>query len=108
MAACLEPPWLFLKQLPTLDLFWAEAAVYHDDSLNMTATMATVGRKLPYEMFRGRLPPINILISMRPDCRCVYRFHNFEVNIEDSPISAREISAREIEPRMTSNALDMM
>ena len=36
MAACLEVPRLFPGQLPDLDRFWMETAIYMNDCLNTT------------------------------------------------------------------------
>ncbi|CAM9207412.1 unnamed protein product, partial [Laminaria digitata] len=61
MTACLEAPGLFRGQLPNLDRYWVEAAVYVNDCLKTTATSANAQFKSPYEMFFKRLPPANNL-----------------------------------------------
>ena len=50
MAACLEAARLFPRQLPNLDRYWVEAAVYMNDCINTTATAANPHFKSPYEM----------------------------------------------------------
>lgn len=61
MPICLEPPRLSPGQLPDLDRFWVEAAIYMKDCLNTTATTAEAGLKSPHDMFYRTLPPANTL-----------------------------------------------
>ncbi|CAN0397216.1 unnamed protein product, partial [Laminaria digitata] len=61
MASCLEAPRLFPGQLPNLDRYGMEAAVYITDCLNTTATKANADWKSSYEMYFGILPPANNL-----------------------------------------------
>ena len=53
MAACPEDPRLFPGQLPDLDRYWVEAAIYINDCLNTTATTVNLHYKFPYETFSG-------------------------------------------------------
>ena len=73
MAACLEAPRLFPGQLPNLDRYWVEAAVYMNDCINTTATAANPYFKSPYEMYFGKLPPANTLAFMQPSFRRIHR-----------------------------------
>ncbi|CAN0513072.1 unnamed protein product [Laminaria digitata] len=82
MAACLEAPRLFHGQLPNLDRYWVEAAVYMNDCLNTTATKANADCKSPYEMYFGRLPPANNLAFMQPGFRRIHGTHKSEPKAE--------------------------
>ena len=50
MTACFEPPRLFPGQLPDLDCYRVEAAIYMNDCLNATVNMENANYKSPYEM----------------------------------------------------------
>ena len=78
MAAGLETTRLFPGQLPDLDRYWVEVAVYMDDSIDTTATTANPHSKLPYEMYFGKLPPTNTIAFMQPGYRRVHRSHESE------------------------------
>ncbi|CAN0390808.1 unnamed protein product [Laminaria digitata] len=78
MVACLEAPRLFPGHLPNLDRYWVEAAVYMNDCLNTTVTMANADWKSPYEMYSGRLPPAINLAFMQPGFRRIHRTHKSE------------------------------
>ena len=82
MAACLEPPRLFPGQLPNLDRYWVEAAVYMNACINTTATAANPHFKSPYEMNLGKLPPVNTLAFMQPGFRCIHRTQKSEPKAE--------------------------
>ena len=53
MAARLEAPRLFSGQLPNLDRYLVEAAIYMNDYLNTTATTAKAHFNSPYEIILG-------------------------------------------------------
>ena len=82
MAACLEASRLFPGQLPDLDRYWVEAAVYMNACVNTTATTANPHFKSPYEIFIWKLPPTNTLTFMQPGFRRVHRSHKTEPKAE--------------------------
>ena len=82
MASCIEAPRLFPGQLPHVDRFWAEAAIYMNDCLNTTATTANAGYMLPYEAYFGRPPPVNTLAFMQLGFRRVQRANKSEPTAE--------------------------
>ena len=82
MAACLEPPRLFPGQLPDLDHYWVETAVYMNDCINTTATAANPHFTSPYDMHFGKLPPANTLALMQPGFRRIHRSHKSEPKVE--------------------------
>ena len=65
MVSCIEALRPFPRQLPHLDRFWVEAAIYMNDCLNTTATTPNARYMLPYEDNFGRLPPSNTLTFMQ-------------------------------------------
>ena len=73
MAACFEAPRLFPGQLPYLDRYWLEAAVYMNDCINTTATPENPHFKSPYEMSFGKIPPANTIAFMQPGFRRIHR-----------------------------------
>jgi len=82
MAACLEAPRLFPGQLPNLDRYWVEAAIYMNDCLNTTATSANAHFKSPHEAFFGTLPPPNTLAFMQPGFHRIHRTHKSDPKAE--------------------------
>ena len=73
MTACFELPRLFPGQLPDLDRFWVEAAIYMDDCTNTTATTANAGYKPPCEDYWETTAGQHSLDFMKPGFRRVHR-----------------------------------
>ena len=82
MVACLEAPRLFLGQLPGLDRYWVEAAIYINDCLNTTATTANAHFKSPHEACFRTLPPPNTLAFMQPGIHRIDRTHKSDPKAE--------------------------
>ena len=70
-----EPHRLLPGQLPSLDRYWVEAAVYMNDCLSDTATTANAHFKSPCEAFIVTLSPPSTLAFMQPGFHRTHRTH---------------------------------